>query len=89
MASRNTSAASGLAAMLGGMTKSPVGVEAHVALRLLAVRGHPVPHQLMRAGPRDAVDREGEAGVLERAVVPRTHQAAHQTADVVVGHLGS
>ena len=44
-------------------------------------------HQLMRAGPGDAVDREGEAGVLERALVAGAHQTAHQPAHLVLAHL--
>ena len=72
--------------MLGGIDETAVGAETHVALRLLAVRGHSVPHELVRAGPRYAVDGEGEAGVLQRAHVARAHQATHQAAHVVVAH---
>ena len=64
-----------------------VGVEPYVPLGLLAVRRHPVPYQLVRAGPGYAVHREREAGVLQSAQMSRPHQAADQPPHVVLAHL--
>ncbi len=62
---------------LRGDDEVVVRTEAHVTLRLLVVRGQPVPHQLMRARAADAIHGEGEGGVLQSAVMTGAHEDPH------------
>jgi len=72
--------------MLGGMTKSPSELKPHIPLRLLAVRGHPVPNELVRAGPRYAVHREVKLACSSALWWPE-RTSPGQPPHVVLDHL--